>query len=278
MEGAGLVRELQAEQDRNEINRVSQHLGQGGVAIVAEGLQRLTEGRVLVQDSVHIPDVPMSRGNPAGLVELMDAVRDQTSHEEDQQKAVTSKTTQVEADDGGRGSTGQTRIAVPRTERGAEQGLQCVRGKDRGGQEECQLDALTQMARKATRKTARCLPRRRTLDFSFDVAPETGRERPSRRSSRSSRAAATSMVTPSKICSAAPSKERPKEVSRTPPKRLSATAEDGSQPDGGISPSRCIWHQAPSRMPMISAASMPSQGKEETGEHKTSLGKWLYLR
>jgi hypothetical protein len=78
------VARARANEGDDDISKVSEHLGQGRVAVVAEeGLHELTCNGVFVEDHVDIPNVFDDARDPADFVEFMDAVCDESSREED---------------------------------------------------------------------------------------------------------------------------------------------------------------------------------------------------
>lgn len=144
-DGLGLVRQSQADEDRDEVGRVGEDFGERGIAVVTEeGFEEQAEGGVFVDERVHIPDVLDDGGNPADLIELVDAVRDETCREEDQQEAChLEEAAQVEADDGREDRPAEQDGRAEAEDR-ADEGLERVGGEDGGGEEEGEFDALAQ--------------------------------------------------------------------------------------------------------------------------------------
>ena len=147
----GFVVASPEDEDGRDVSEVGDDLGEGWVAVVTEeGLQQLPRQRVLVEDHVHIPDVFDNGRNPADFIELVNAMRDESRREEDEQNAGDlEEFTQVKAHSGGEdGVTEQRRRAE--TEDRADQNLNdggaclgLVARKKRGGDEDGELNALT---------------------------------------------------------------------------------------------------------------------------------------
>lgn len=173
-DGLGLVRQSQAEEDRDEVGEIGQHLCERGIAVVAEeGFEKQAEGGVFVDEGVDVPDVLDDRWDPADLAELMHAVRDKSRREEDQQEASDlEEAAQVEADDG-REHRPAEQDGCAETENRADEGLHGVGGEDGSGEEERQFDALAQDGEEGYEEHCPFASAKRSLvDFGFDLALE----------------------------------------------------------------------------------------------------------
>jgi len=135
----------------DDIGEIGNHFGQGWVAVIAkEGLKQLTGNRILVQDHVHIPDVFDNGGDPADLVELVNAMRNKSGCEKDEQNAGhLEEFAQVEADSGGEYCVSEQRGGAQPEDR-TRQGLDEVGGifdliacKECRGDEDGKLEAFT---------------------------------------------------------------------------------------------------------------------------------------
>ena len=176
-DGFGFVRQSQTEEDRDEVCRVGQHFGEGRVAVVTEeGFEEQAEGGVFIDERVDIPDMLDDRGDPADLVELMDAMRDDACREEDQQETRhLEEAAQVEAEDGREDGPAE-QDGRAETEDRADEGLERVGGEDRGGEEERQFDALAQDGDEGHEEDgALARAKRGAMDICFDVAFERAR-------------------------------------------------------------------------------------------------------
>ncbi len=75
----------QANRNRYKIAKVGDHFGKGGIGVITkQSFKQRSEKGILIQDKVDVPYMVNKRGNPAQLVEFMNAESDQTGGEKDQ--------------------------------------------------------------------------------------------------------------------------------------------------------------------------------------------------
>jgi hypothetical protein len=68
---------LIAQSQGRKINQVSDHFGQGRVAVVtSKGFEKLAKGGIFVKEVVDIPNMLDHWWNDPGFIEFMDAVSD----------------------------------------------------------------------------------------------------------------------------------------------------------------------------------------------------------